>query len=101
MVIVTGWILARPETLAELIALCQAHSRRSRAEPGCFSHDLYLDSENGLKLFFFERWADRDALKAHFDVPESNAFMRKVRSLSAGGSKGPEIFEVPDKIPSP
>lgn len=94
MVVVTGWILARPETLAELIALGQDHSRRSRAEPGCLSHDLYIDSENGLKLFFFERWADRAALQAHFGVPESNDFMRKVRGLSAGGSKGPEIFDV-------
>jgi len=94
MVIVTGWILARPETLSELIALGQDHSRRSREAPGCLGHDLYVDSENGLKLFFFERWADRAALLAHFAVPESNAFMRKVRSLSAGGSKGPEILEV-------
>ena len=94
MVVVTGWILARPETLAELITLCQTHSRRSREEPGCISHDLYIDSENGLKLFFFERWADRAALEAHFGVPESNAFMRAVRGLSAGGSKGPEILDV-------
>lgn len=94
MVVVTGWILARPETLADLIALGQDHSRRSRAEPGCLSHDLYIDSENGLKLFFFERWADRAALQAHFAVPESNEFMRKVRALSAGGSTGPEIFDV-------
>ena len=94
MVIVRGWILARPETLAELIALGQAHSRRSRQEPGCISHDLYIDSENGLKLFFFERWADRAALKAHFAVAESNAFMRAVRGLAAGGSKGPEILDI-------
>jgi quinol monooxygenase YgiN len=98
MVVVTGWILARPGTLAELITLCQAHSRRSRAEPGCISHDLYIDSENGLKLFFFERWADRAALEAHFAVPESNDFMRRVRSLSAGGSRGPEILDI---VPSP
>ena len=94
MIIVTGWILARSETLSELIALGQAHSRRSREEPGCLSHDLYIDSENGLKLFFFERWTDRAALEAHFAVPESNAFMRKVRGLSAGGSRGPEILDV-------
>lgn len=94
MIIVTGWIFARSETLSELIALGQAHSRRSREEPGCLSHDLYIDSENGLKLFFFERWTDRAALEAHFAVPESNAFMRKVRGLSAGGSRGPEILDV-------
>ena len=94
MIIVTGWILARPKTLSELVAIGQEHSRRSREEPGCVSHDLYIDSENSLKLFFFERWADRAALEAHFAVPESNDFMRAVRVLSAGGSKGPEIFDV-------
>lgn len=94
MVIVTGWVLARPETLEQLIAVGQAHSRRSRGEPGCLGHDLYIDSENGLKLFFFERWADRAALKAHFAVPESNEFMVAVRGLSAGGSKAPEIFDI-------
>jgi len=94
MVIVTGWVLARPETLEQLIAVGQAHSRRSREEPGCLGHDLYIDSENGLKLFFFERWADRAALKAHFAVSESNAFMVAVRDLSAGGSKAPEIFDI-------
>lgn len=98
MVIVTGEIIARPETLAELIAVGQDHSRRSREEPGCISHDLYIDSENGLRLFFFERWADRAALQAHFAVPESNDFMRAVRSLSAGGSKAPEILDI---APSP
>ena len=94
MIVVTGWILARPDTREELIAIGQAHSRRSRAEPGCLSHDLYIDSEEPLKLFFFEQWADRAALEAHFAVPESNAFMRAVRSLAAGGSRGPAIYEV-------
>lgn len=95
MIVVTGWILAKPDTLAELVAIGQEHSRRSREEPGCLGHDLYIDSENGLKLFFFERWTDRAALQAHFAVPESNDFMRAVRGLSAGGSRGPEIFDVP------
>ncbi|MFA7262990.1 MAG: putative quinol monooxygenase [Caulobacter sp.] len=95
MIVVTGWILAKPDTLAELIAIGQEHCRRSRAEPGCISHDLYIDSENGLRLFFFERWADRAALAVHFAVPESNDFVRAVRALSAGGSKSPEIIDAP------
>jgi quinol monooxygenase YgiN len=94
MVVVTGEILARPETRDRLIAVCLEHSRRSREEPGCISHDLFIDGENPLRLFFFERWADRAALKAHFAVPESNDFMRTVRALSAGGSRRPEIFDV-------
>ena len=95
MVIVTGEILARPETLDALIAVCVDHSRRSRGEPGCISHDSFVDTENPLRIFFFERWADRASLEAHFAVPESNAFMREVRALAAGGSRGPQIMEVP------
>jgi len=95
VIIVTGEILAKPETLEALITLCTEHSRRSRAEPGCVSHDSFVDNENPLRIFFFEQWADRAALDAHFSAPESNAFMRDVRSLSAGGSRGPRIVEVP------
>jgi quinol monooxygenase YgiN len=94
VIIVTGDILAKPDTLDALIAVCIAHSRRSRAEPGCVSHDSYVDTENPLRIFFFEQWSDMAALKAHFDVPDSNDFIRQVRSLSAGGSKGPQILEV-------
>jgi quinol monooxygenase YgiN len=94
MIIVTGEILAKPDTRDALIAVCTAHSRRSRAEPGCVSHDSFVDTENPLRIFFFEQWSDMAALKAHFAVPDSNDFMRQVRSLSAGGSKGPRIVEV-------
>ncbi len=94
MIIVTGEILARPETLDQLIGIGLAHSRRSRAEPGCLSHDLFVDGEQPLRLFFFERWADMAALTAHFAVPESNDFMRQARALSAGGSKRPDIYEI-------
>lgn len=94
MIIVTGEIIARPETFDEIREIGLAHSRRSRAEPGCISHDLYLDGEQPLRLFFFERWTDMNALKAHFAVPESNDFMRAVRSLSAGGSRRPELYAV-------
>jgi quinol monooxygenase YgiN len=92
VIIVTGEITARPDSLDELRALCIAHSVRSRAEAGCVSHDAYIDAANPLRIFFFERWADRAALKAHFAVPASNDFMRAVRGLAAD-SKGPEIVE--------
>ena len=94
MVIVTGEILARPDTLDALIAICLDHSRRSRGEPGCISHDSFIDNDNPLRIFFFERWADRASLEAHFAVTESNAFMREVRVLAAGGSRGPAIYEI-------
>jgi quinol monooxygenase YgiN len=91
MLIVTGSLTARPETLARLTEICIAHARRSRAEPGCLAHTAYADCENPLRLFFYEEWADDAALKAHFRVPESNAFMNEARGLAAA-SEGPRII---------
>lgn len=91
MLIVTGALTARPETLARLTAICVEHSQRSRAEPGCLSHNVHADCENPLRLFFYEEWADDAALKAHFRVPESNAFMAEARSLAAA-AEGPSII---------
>lgn len=83
MIIVTGSILTRAETFEAARRLGMEHSRRSRAEPGCLSHDLHVDCETPLKLVFVERWADADALKAHFDVAASVDFVRAVRGLAA------------------
>ncbi|MDZ4777902.1 MAG: putative quinol monooxygenase [Alphaproteobacteria bacterium] len=91
MLIVTGALTARPETLARLAAICVEHSQRSRAEPGCLNHNVHADCENPLRLFFYEEWADDAALKARFRVPESNAFMTEARSLVTS-AEGPSIF---------
>jgi quinol monooxygenase YgiN len=42
-----------------------------------------VDCENPLKLVFFEQWADRAALAAHFVVPASREFVRSLRLLAA------------------
>ena len=41
MIIVTGSVRARPDTEAELVALCREHSARSRAEEGCIAHNVH------------------------------------------------------------
>ncbi len=83
MLIVIGTIAARADTLAELRALSLDHVARSRAEPGCLEHGVAVDANDGLRLVFFERWADRAALDAHFRVPASRAFAAQVAALSA------------------
>ena len=75
MVIVTGSVQVRPESLDEAIAISLEHVHRSRTEPGCISHAVHQDVEDPSRLFFFERWRDRGALDAHFAVPESGAFV--------------------------
>ena len=56
---------------------------RSRLEPGCLSHDVHIDADDPHRLVFLERWADRDALLAHFAVPASQQFVRDVGPLVA------------------
>lgn len=74
MIIVTGSVLARPESFDEVLRISTEHVLRSRSETGCISHAVYRDTENPLRLHFLERWTDMAALKTHFVVPESRAF---------------------------
>jgi len=83
MLVVTGSATAKPDTLEELKRISLDHVRRSRKEPGCVSHGVAADCENPLRLVFFERWADAAALKAHFDVPASREFWRRLQELSS------------------
>ncbi len=83
MLIVTGSATARPDSIAEMTAPALEHVHRSRAEPGGISHEVHIDAENPLRLTFLERWADDAALAAHFAVPASKDFVRRLRELSA------------------
>jgi quinol monooxygenase YgiN len=82
MIVITGSMLARPDTVDEALQLGIAHSRRSRAEPGCLAHNIHVDAENPLRLMFYEEWQDRAAVRAHFAVPQSIAFVRRYRKLA-------------------
>lgn len=92
MILVTGHVVARAETLDEVRRLSLEHVHRSRSEPGCISHDVHADCENALKLVFVERWADAAALKAHFAVPASGTFVRAISALAAE-AVGMEVYE--------
>ncbi len=83
MIIITGSVLTNAETRAEIEADCIAHSRRSRAEPGCIAHNIHADCENPDLLVFVELWADAAAVKAHFAVPESEAFVARMREQAS------------------
>ena len=82
-IIVTGSVQGTDATVDALLEAALTHVRRSRTEPGCLSHHVFRDAEDPNRLFFFERWRDHDALKAHFAVPESRLFARELANLSA------------------
>ena len=86
MIVVTGSVTAREETLGEVRKLSLEHVRRSRGEPGCISHAVHVDCEEPLRLVFIEQWANRAALLAHFAVPASREFVRALQPLAAAAS---------------
>ena len=59
MIVVTGSVTAREDSVDQMRELSLEHVRRSRMEPGCISHAVHVDCENPLRLVFFEQWADR------------------------------------------
>jgi quinol monooxygenase YgiN len=83
MIVVTGSVTARQDSFEQVKKLSLEHVHRSRTEPGCISHAVHVDCENPLRLVFFEQWADRAALSAHFAVPASRDFVRALQSLAA------------------
>jgi quinol monooxygenase YgiN len=89
MILVTGSILAREEAFDDVLRACIEHVERSRKEPGCISHDVHVDCQNPMRLFFFEQWADEAALRTHFAVEGSKAFVKslKGRIIETSGTK--------------
>ena len=86
MIVVTGSVTARPDSLDEVRKLSLEHVHRSRGEPGCISHAVHIDCESPLRLVFLEQWADRAALLAHFAVPASRDFVKSLQSLAASAT---------------
>lgn len=90
MIIVTGSLTARPETLDALLELSLEHVRRSRGEPGCILHSVQRDAEDSYRLVFFEKWRDLESLRVHF--ARSGDFVRRAAELTAAPGTL-EIFE--------
>lgn len=99
MIIVHGSVQVQDGKLDEALALSRAHVARSRLEDGCLSHAVSIDADNPRVLVFFEEWRDRDALLAHFRVPESLGFVRAVSAL-ATARPNMRVFEAaPVQLP--
>jgi quinol monooxygenase YgiN len=83
VIIVTGSVYAKPDTIDPVLDLSIEHVHRSRQEPGCLLHSVHQDVEDALHVVFIEHWADTAALKAHFGVPASREFAKALASLAS------------------
>ena len=93
MLIVTGSVEGRPDTIDRILEMGLVHVQRSRLEPGCILHSIHRDVEDELRVVFLEHWEDAKALEDHFHVPASGEFVREATALAL---RPPEmsIFEV-------
>lgn len=82
MIIVIGRVGIRPDRIDEAIAASTDHVNRSRAEPGCVSHDVSVDAQNPSGLIFVEYWSDPAALQAHFALDASKQFFQTISAMS-------------------
>lgn len=83
MIIVTGSVTARPDSIDALRRASLDHVHRARGEDGCLLHSVHVDVENPLRLFFYEEWRDLAALETHGSVAGSQTFLAAVRALAA------------------
>lgn len=98
MIVVTGSVTARPEKFEALLQASLDHVHRSRTEDGCISHAVHVDCENPMRLFFYERWRDMAALKAHFVQPGSAEFIDAARAM-ASSSEAVSLYEATETTP--
>lgn len=82
MILIVGHVILTPEHRERMIALGAEHSARSRVELGCLAHHCHVDVENSDRLVFVEEWESVDAVRAHFALPSSRAFVADMRALS-------------------
>jgi quinol monooxygenase YgiN len=83
VIVVLGSVLIRDGSVADALIASQEHVERSRKEPGCLEHGLSIDAQVPNRLVFVERWASMEALRAHFAVPASRAFVKGLAALAA------------------
>lgn len=81
MLQVTSTLHVRHGQVDQALALAQEHVSRSRREDGCVRHEVFQSPVDPHILFFYERWRDRAALDAHFQVPASGDFVRRLTGL--------------------
>ena len=74
MIVVSGTVTARPETLDQMLEAALEHVRRSRAEPGCLQYHMLRDAEDPTLFIFFEVWASREHLALHSGLPHMRDF---------------------------
>ncbi len=74
MIFVIATLRIKPGSLPSVIEAAQPCLAATRLEQGCISYDLHANVTDPETVVFVERWATRDALSKHFEMPHLKAW---------------------------
>jgi quinol monooxygenase YgiN len=98
MLIIVGTFRLPPENLASARSSMRTMVELSRREAGCLQYDYAEDVFDPGLIHVTERWADRQALEAHF-ASEHIRTWRNSWSNHAIGDRNLVLFETGDPEP--
>lgn len=72
-IIIAGTIQLDPERRDAAVAAAEPYIAGARSQPGCLEYSFCADSTRPGTIVVLERWADAEALRAHFAGPHYRA----------------------------
>lgn len=82
-VTVLARVKAKPGTEERLRAALLQLVAPSRAEAACINYDLHQSADDPTEFMFYENWASRAGLDAHFEAPHLAEFDALAEELLA------------------
>lgn len=83
MIILSAYFQAKPGQEAALETALRGMIPHVQQEPGAITYALHRSHETAGHFFFFERYADQDALDAHMAKPYLRSLLDEVAPLLA------------------
>ena len=77
LIILSVVLEAAPGREQELGSLLSSLVEPTRAEAGCLSYELSASREKPGVFFFYEKFADQNALDAHVNTPHFQDFLKR------------------------
>jgi quinol monooxygenase YgiN len=86
-ILIVGTIEVEPRRRAALLEAVRPFVQRTRLEePGCLDYAFTADTVDDDRIVVLERWADEEALAAHFAHPNMAATKRALHENGSGTS---------------
>ena len=84
MILVTAAARLRPETRAAALAAATKMQEATSREPGCGEYRFWVAIDDPDSVLVFERWADQEALDAHFATQHARDFGAAIAAYADG-----------------